>query len=161
MKSGSREFLAPPELPAPTESNHAARKTDVDAKLAKDGSQALTGDWDAGAFALRGLLKVVAKTATGNISAADCRGAVVTNAGAGDTIALTLPAAVVGASVTIYAKTAEVIGAIPATGERFSSELANVQLDSDGALGSSLTLVCMEAGVWEIVSSSGTWEAPA
>jgi hypothetical protein len=160
MRTGFREFLTPPELPAPTESNHAARKTDVDAKLAKDGSQALTGDWDAGAFALRGLLKVVAKTATGNISAAECRGAVVNNAGATDTIALTLPAAVVGASVTIYAKAAEVIGVIPASGERFSSESADVQLDSSGTLGDSLTLVCMEVGVWEVVSTAGTWEVP-
>jgi hypothetical protein len=127
-----------------------------------DGSQALTAEWDAGAAgAIRGLLKVFDKTSTGNISAAECRGAIVTNKGAADTIALTLPAAAVGASVTLYAKAAEVISAIPASGERFSSELADVQLDSSGTLGDSMTLVCMETGVWEIVSSSGTWEVPA
>jgi hypothetical protein len=100
-------------------------------------------------------------TASTTLTAAECRGAIVTNAGATGTIELTLPAAATGSSVTIYSKAAEIIELIPASGERFSSELADVQLDSDGVLGSSITLVCMETGVWEIVASTGTWEAPA
>jgi archaellin len=109
---------------------------------------------------IRSLLKIVNKTANASLTAAECRGAVVTNAGAAGTLEFTLPAAVVGASVTIYAKEAEIIEAIPAGGERFSSAAADEQLDSEGDLGNSLTLVCMETGVWEVVSSSGTWEVP-
>jgi hypothetical protein len=198
MKSGFRNFLTPPEIPAPTENNHPARKQDVpvasDATpealgvaaagvgtafsradhvhpsptpqdlsglLKKDGTEALTADWDAGAFAIRSLLKIVNKTANATLTDAECRGAVVTNAGAADTLEFTLPAAVIGASVTIYAKEAEIIEAIPAAGERFSSASADEQLDSAGDLGNSLTLVCMQIGVWEVVSSSGTWEVPA
>jgi hypothetical protein len=100
-------------------------------------------------------------TASATLTAAECRGAIVTNAGASGTIEITLPGATTGASVTIYAKAAQIIEVIPASGERFSSESADEQLDSSGTLGDSLTLVCMETGVWEIVSSSGTWEVPA
>jgi len=110
---------------------------------------------------IRSLLKIVNKTANATLTAAECRGAVVTNAGATETLEFILSAAVVGASVTIYSKEAEIIEAIPASGERFSSESADEQLDSSGTLGDSLTLVCMEAGVWEVVSSSGTWEVPS
>lgn len=119
-----------------------------------------TGTPANGTFAdLAGKYKFSAHTATGNITAAECTGLIVTNTGAGGAIELTLPAATVGASVLVYLTAAFDVDVTPAAGETIGilTNSSDDTISSDATPGTFVVLVCETAGTWLPLGYTGTW----
>lgn len=105
------------------------------------------------------LIKVVAKTATGTLTADECRGGVITNTGAGGAIVLTLPAPVPGMRLRVCLTVAQDVDLNAANGTRILA-LTNADGDaisSAAAVGNSLELVAVSTTQWAAFAVSGTW----
>jgi hypothetical protein len=110
--------------------------------------------------ALTGLLAVTAHTGTGNIVAAECRGGITTNTGAGGAIVLTLPDAVAGMSVCVVVTVGHDVDVNPQNGEQILvlTDAAGDAISSDATVGSMITLIAVSATEWMPVGSGvGTW----
>lgn len=93
------------------------------------------------------------------VSAAEVRGSVTTNLGAGASITCTLPAATVGMKITFYIDAAFALVVTPASGEQLMvlTSAANKTLTSDAVVGTYLQLACLQAAKWYPTGWSGTW----
>ena len=124
-----------------------------------DGSSPLTADWDTGNFSIKTLVEVTAHTGTGNITAAECRGGVTTNTGAGGAVVLTLPDAEIGMSILVVLTVAQDVDINPQDGEQILvlTDSAGDAISSDATIGSSVTLIAVSATQWMPVGQNGTW----
>lgn len=101
----------------------------------------------------------VAKTATGTLTAAECYGGIITNAGASGGIVLTLPTPVKGMHLRVYLTVAQDVDLNAANGTQILS-LTNATGDaasSDAAIGSFVELIAISATQWQPVAKAGTW----
>ena len=91
-------------------------------------------------------------------SAAECYGSVNKSNGAQT---VTLPAAVVGMSILIYSDDAQVKTIAVASGENIwlngVDNGDNNTIQSPGAVGNFIALVCMSTGNWYTMGQSGVW----
>jgi len=89
-------------------------------------------------------------------------GSIHSNKGASGTIALTLPAAVVGMHFYFYIGAAQILQIEPASGEVISlpstgvAEAADDYIAAD-AIGETVHLMCCETGKWAVMGFTGTW----
>ena len=123
-----------------------------------DGSQALTGAWDAGAYAITAHVDVDVEASTTTLTAVQCRGKFISNEGAGATV-YTLPAAVVGMSVCIGLYTAQDVDVNPDGTDQIlaMTDGAGDAISSDATIGSSVTLACIKTGYWFALGYNGVW----
>lgn len=94
-----------------------------------------------------------------SLANAQCWGSVDVLSGGAETV--TLPSAVVGMSITIYATDASVKHIDPNGTDTIilnGVDLGNAhQIESPGAVGDFITLVCFTANHWTSIGRSGTW----
>jgi hypothetical protein len=97
---------------------------------------------------------------TTNISIRDAyRGIVFTNASATAGIEFNLPAAAVGMKVTFYNTKAYTITIDPSGTNHIEvvTSTGGDYLQSDGVIGSYITLVCLKATEWQVLEKVGVW----
>ena len=102
-------------------------------------------------------------TATVAVTTEQCKGWVLTNAGAGADVHFDLPAATVGMRIRLYNLAAQTITVDPNGTERIAvmTDTAGDYVRSDGVIGSCLELVCMVAGYWHMMDVVGVWTEEA
>jgi len=105
---------------------------------------------------------VIAKTATGAIGGNECVGTVITNAGAGGAIILTLPIAAAGLYCTFSTVNAQQVTVNPNGSQQLmqaniATLAAGDAVQSAASAGSSLTVVAVDSTNWVITSQTGTW----
>jgi hypothetical protein len=104
---------------------------------------------------------VEAHTAADTLLASET-GTCHTNTGASGTIAITLPAAVVGLHFYFAIGAAQILQIEPASGETISlpssgvPESANDYIAAD-AVGETVHLMCCKAANWNVMGYTGTW----
>jgi len=109
----------------------------------------------------RALISAEHHTASATLAAAE-NGTLHTNKGAIGTIALTLPAAVVGMQFYFAVLAAQILQIEPAAGEVISlpsngiPEAADDYIAAD-ALRETVHLMCVETGAWAVMGYTGTW----
>jgi hypothetical protein len=105
------------------------------------------------------VISVTAHAATGNLTAAECYGGIVTNTGAGAGIVLTLPVAVVGMKTTIWLTAAQDVDINPQDGTTILAltDASGDAISSAATIGNTITLVALSTTSWGAISSSGTW----
>jgi len=108
---------------------------------------------------LSGLPPVNAHSATGNVTAAECKGGFVANTGAGAAVTLTLPPAVLGYTVCVFSTVAQVIYVDPDGTDLICGFdcSAGDKISSDATIGTYVVLVCLESGKWYPMGYVGTW----
>jgi len=118
---------------------------------------AITGD---GTAALGGFLKTVTNDTDAHSVLASESGTILTNAGAGDAYAHTLPSAAVGLNYCFVVMAAQELRVTPAAGD--SIIIAGVAGDAAeywtaNTIGKSLCLVATDVNTWVATSYAGTW----
>ena len=107
-------------------------------------------------FKVTDQLDVVAYTSNQTLTAAECKGSVITNAGAGGAVVLTLPTAVAGLHVTVIKDAAQDL-TITAGGSDTVQGAASIINDNTGDLYGCIRLVATDATEWKIVTATGGW----
>ena len=107
------------------------------------------------------LLRCEHHTASDTLTRAE-NGSIHTNKGAGGTIALTLPAAVVGMHFYFAVLAAQILQIEPAAGEVISLPSDGIPEAADdyiaaNALRETVHLMCVETGAWAVMGYTGTW----
>ena len=125
------------------------------------------GVWvNVGAAPMQGIGRralVVVATAATTLTAAQS-GAVISNAGASEAIAFTLPPATPGLSFTAVVEAAYELQLDPDGTETIALPSSGVQsaagkyIGAD-AVGEKVVIICITAGTWDVISYSGTWTA--
>ncbi len=102
---------------------------------------------------------VTAHAATGNVTAAECYGGIVTNTGAVGAAVLTLPVAVVGMRLTVWLTVAQDVDINPQDGTTILALTSDAgdAISSAATIGNMVTLVALSTTTWGAVGSSGTW----
>jgi len=94
-----------------------------------------------------------------SVSPDQCQGEVLTNYGATSGVEFDLPEARVGMKVTFYSLSAQTITIDPNGSDQimYLTDSAGDYIQSDGALGTRITLICLRANKWYPADVSGTW----
>jgi hypothetical protein len=109
--------------------------------------------------------KTLIRTANSTITAADALygGCIVSNKGAAGAIIFNLPPALPGMRVGAIVQAAQLL-AIDPNGTEIILGIAGVSLGAGviiqaNALGECIELVCLEKGIWSVISYVGVWTA--
>lgn len=92
-------------------------------------------------------------------------GVIVTNKGASGAVVFALPPATVGAKVTAVVLAAQALRLDPHLTETVALptgvQQAAGKYIGNSTIGSTITLVCITPGSWDVTGSAGTWAAEA
>jgi hypothetical protein len=118
---------------------------------------AITGD---GTAALGGFLKTVTNDVDAHSVLVTESGTVLTNAGAGDAYAHTLPAAAIGLNYCFIVMAAQELRVTPAAGDAINiagTAGAAAEYWTASAVGEALCIVATDVNTWVATSYTGTW----
>lgn len=107
--------------------------------------------------------RIVAKSATGSLTASEVSGTIITNTGASGAIVLTLPdcsADTVGMHALVVLTVAQDVDLNPADAVDqivLATNAAGDALSSAAAIGNGIEIRCVAADVWYSSSPEGTW----